>query len=152
MDINFASGTIPAGGSSGEVQVRWYYGDTSKMDQTNDYSFSPSITNLTDYKKMALYRNGELIWGTEPAGLRPPKLLESTMSEFKYGDVNGDDEIDSIDFALLKSYLLGNIIVFPSQNGLKAADVDGNGEVNSIDYALLKQYLLGIITKLPYSI
>lgn len=152
MDIHFASGSIPAGANSGEVQVRWYYGDTSKMDQTNDYSFSPSITNLTDYKKMALYRNGELIWGTEPAGLRPPKLLESTMGEFKYGDVNGDDEINSIDFALLKSYLLGNIIVFPSQNGLKAADVDGNGEINSIDYALLKQYLLGAITKLPYSI
>ena len=119
------------------------------MNQTNDYSFSPAILNLTDYTKMTLYRNGELIWGTEPSGLRPPKLLESTTGEFKSGDVSGDDEINSIDYALLKSYLLGNITVFPSQNGSKAADVDENGEINSIDYALLKQYLLGIIPSLP---
>lgn len=150
MDIHFSSGTIPAGGSSGEVQIRWNYGDTSKMDQTNDYSFSPSMTKLADYTKMTLYRNGELIWGTEPAGLRAPKLLSSApVSEIKYGDLNGDDTVNAIDYALLKSYLLGTRTEFPSANGLKAADVDKSGEINVIDFACMRQYLLGVIPSLP---
>lgn len=150
MDIHFSSGTIPAGGNSGEIQIRWGYGDSSKMDQSNDYSFSPSMSSLADYTKMTIYRNGELIWGTEPKGLRAPKLLSSApVSEFKYGDLNGDDTVNAIDYALLKSYLLGARTDFPSANGLKAADVDKNGEINVIDFACMRQYLLGIISGLP---
>jgi len=67
------------------------------------------------------------------------------------GDVNGDGEVNSIDFAYLKQYLLGMIKEFPAENGLKSADLDGNGSVNSIDYAYLKKYLLGIIDKFPAS-
>jgi len=67
------------------------------------------------------------------------------------GDVNGDGEVNSIDFAYLKQYLLVMIKEFPAENGLKSADLDGNGSVNSIDYAYLKKYLLGIIDKFPAS-
>ncbi|AEV68433.1 glycosyl hydrolase [Acetivibrio clariflavus] len=66
-----------------------------------------------------------------------------------YGDLNGDKNIDSIDYAYLKMYLLGMIKEFPSDNGLKAADLNGDGSINSIDYAYLKSYLLGIIKVFP---
>ncbi len=66
-----------------------------------------------------------------------------------YGDVNEDGNINSIDFALIKQYLLELITVFPAENGLQAADVNGDGSINSVDLLLVKQYLLGLIDTFP---
>ncbi len=66
-----------------------------------------------------------------------------------YGDVNGSGRVDSIDFALMKSYLLGNISEFPVPNGMVISDVNADRSFNSIDFALMKSFLLGIITKFP---
>ncbi|AEV69316.1 RICIN domain-containing protein [Acetivibrio clariflavus] len=63
------------------------------------------------------------------------------------GDVNGDGEVNSIDYGYVKMYLLGMINKFPTADpnvGYAGADIDGNGDVNSIDFALLKSILLGI--------
>ncbi len=72
------------------------------------------------------------------------KLVESS-STFIKGDVNGDNAVDSIDFAIFKSYLLGIINKFPASNGASSADINDDGLVDSTDYAMLKMYLLGII-------
>lgn len=66
-----------------------------------------------------------------------------------YGDVNGSGSVDSIDFALMRSYLLGNIFEFPVSNGMVISDVNADGSFNSIDFALMRSFLLGIITKFP---
>ncbi|PYG86855.1 lysophospholipase L1-like esterase [Ruminiclostridium sufflavum DSM 19573] len=60
----------------------------------------------------------------------------------KAGDVNGDGNIDAIDFAMMKQYLLGIISDFPAPECRFAADLDCDGNINSIDFALLKKYLL----------
>ena len=73
----------------------------------------------------------------------------SSKDEFVYGDLNGDKLINSIDFALLRNYLLGFSREFPYDNGIKAADVNCSGSVDSIDFAILRSYLLGIIKALP---
>lgn len=65
------------------------------------------------------------------------------------GDVNGDDNINSIDFAYMRKYLLDSKQSFPISNGLWAADTDGNGTFNSIDFAYMRKFLLGIITGFP---
>lgn len=64
-----------------------------------------------------------------------------------YGDVNGDGNINAIDFAKLRFYLLGKI----GEDGINIenSDLDLNGEINAIDFAYLRKYLLGIIDKLP---
>lgn len=67
------------------------------------------------------------------------------------GDLNGDKCIDSIDFALLKSYLLGNINDFPVDNDLVAGDLNGDNSISAIDLALMKMYLLGTIDEFPAS-
>lgn len=64
-------------------------------------------------------------------------------SSIKYGDINGDGDIDSIDLARLKMALLD-----PTTPYNKVADLNGDNAVDSIDYAILKQYLLNIITTL----
>jgi len=77
------------------------------------------------------------------------KYKDSTPVTVKLGDVNGDDSVNALDFALLKSYLIGNISDFPVENDLKVADVDGDGAINALDFAVMKQYLLGKIITFP---
>lgn len=70
-------------------------------------------------------------------------------AELKYGDVNGTGEVDSIDFAFMRSFLLGHISEFSVSNGMKAGDVNADGDVNSMDFGLMRKYLLGFINKFP---
>lgn len=74
-----------------------------------------------------------------------PSPTPTPVKEVLCGDINGDLSRDSIDFALLRSYLLGVIKQLPSPNGYAAADVNGDESVNSIDFALYRMYLLGYI-------
>lgn len=62
-----------------------------------------------------------------------------------YGDLNGDNAVNSIDFALMRSFLLSMSSTLPSSNWEKAGDLNLDGSINSIDFALLRMYLLGII-------
>lgn len=66
-----------------------------------------------------------------------------------YGDVNGDNTVDALDFAIIKQYLVGQISTFPGKNGMKLADVNNDGSVDALDFATVKKYLLGNIDKLP---
>ncbi|EPR13741.1 polysaccharide deacetylase family protein [Ruminiclostridium papyrosolvens] len=60
----------------------------------------------------------------------------------KYGDVNNDGVVDSIDYATVKAYLLGKGTIA----NLTAADTNFDKTVDAIDFANLKKFLLGSIT------
>ncbi|QNU66656.1 carbohydrate-binding protein [Ruminiclostridium herbifermentans] len=66
------------------------------------------------------------------------------------GDLNGDNEIDATDYAMMKMYLLGSIDKFPVEDSLTAGDLNGDKVIDALDFAVFKRYLLGDITKLPY--
>lgn len=38
------------------------------FDQTNDYSYAPSLTSTSEHDRITVYLAGELIWGCEPSG------------------------------------------------------------------------------------
>lgn len=103
------------------------------------------VDNQDDYEtnEVAINWNAALIYAL--AGFAGG----TSASEEIYGDVNGDSVVDSIDYALLKSFLTGQVITFPGKDGLKLADVNLDSNVDSIDLAILKQYLLGLREKLP---
>ncbi|MDP4179959.1 MAG: cellulose binding domain-containing protein [Bacillota bacterium] len=149
LDIRLGSGTIPAGGTSGEFQIRWSYGDSSSINQANDYSFTPSINSLTDYMKMSLYLKGDLIWGTEPAGLRPPKLLSgvntatptpvptptsTSTSIVKLADLNGDKVINMADVILMASAFNA---VSGDEKYKSAYDLNSDGAINMSDVIII---------------
>ncbi len=68
---------------------------------------------------------------------------------YKYGDIDGNGVINTLDFANLRMFLLGKTHQLPGEAGKYAADVDGNSRITSLDFALLRQYLLGRISKFP---
>ncbi len=67
------------------------------------------------------------------------------VNVYKFGDIDGNAEVNSLDFAQLRLFLLGHKSTSFSEYGNYAADVDGNKDVNSIDYAIIRKYLLGFI-------
>jgi hypothetical protein len=55
------------------ITLEWaFQGDNwaTQFTQSNDYSYDATKTAYADWSKVTLYRNGTLIWGTEPA--QPP--------------------------------------------------------------------------------
>ncbi|MBE6691812.1 MAG: hypothetical protein E7586_00575 [Ruminococcaceae bacterium] len=59
--------------------------------------------------------------------------------EVMKGDVNGNGEIDSIDYAMLKRAYFGIYNVEAN-----VGDINGNEEIDSIDYSMLKRVYFGI--------
>lgn len=76
-----------------------------------------------------------------------PPVIEPTPEPVLYGDLNGDLEIDSLDFTLLKRFILRRIDA--SSISLKAADLNGDESIDSLDVTLLKRFLLRKIKKFP---
>jgi len=67
VEVSFTgTGSIAAGGRSGEIQARLSKSDWSNYSETGDYSYDPTKTAFADWSKVTLYRNGVLVWGTEP--------------------------------------------------------------------------------------
>ncbi|EPR10594.1 DUF3237 family protein [Ruminiclostridium papyrosolvens] len=89
---------------------------------------------------------GAMTTGTVAAAQMVEPAATATANNFKYGDVNMDDAVDSVDLALMKAYLLAKASTLPN---ITAADVTGDGTLDALDYAVLKKYLLGLITTLP---
>lgn len=62
---------------------------------------------------------------------------------YKNGDVNGDNEVDLLDYVKLKKIIAG----VDTSTGV-APDLDGNGVANGTDLTLLRKYLIGAIDTL----
>lgn len=61
-----SAGTLAAKSNSGEIQSRIAKSDWTNFNEQDDYSYT-SGTAYTKNSKITLYRNGSLVWGTEPA-------------------------------------------------------------------------------------
>lgn len=72
VDIGFtqSSGTLDLD-SSIELQCRFSKADWSDYEQADDFSFSGSGKEYTDWTKVAVYFEDSLIWGTEPSEVAP---------------------------------------------------------------------------------
>ena len=76
-------------------------------------------------------------------------LFDSKQGIYVYGDVNGDGEVDAIDFAVMKKYLLGDVSAMQSKDWEITGDLNQDGTIDAIDAANMKKFLLGLIEKLP---
>jgi|GEM_PF-173895 len=148
LQLEFKDVKLPAGGQTGEIQFVIRYSDNSMHDQSNDYSFDPTIKAFQDFEKVTLYKNGELVWGTPPGGIPddPEEPEEPEQPEILYGDCNGDGRVNSTDVSVLRRYVMKENIEINLDN----ADVNADGKVTSTDYSILKRYIIKSIKELPY--
>ncbi len=68
IEVSFTQGAgalFPLG-STGEVQTRVSPVDWSNYNELNDYSYNPNDMVYVNSSQVTLYRNGTLVWGTEP--------------------------------------------------------------------------------------
>ncbi|MFI6946493.1 glycoside hydrolase family 6 protein [Streptomyces sp. NPDC050422] len=65
LEVGFGSGTLAAGASTGEMQLRLNKSDWSNFNEADDYSRS-TVTSYTDAAKIGVYVTGALAWGTAP--------------------------------------------------------------------------------------
>lgn len=140
-----------------DASVMIKYKDEKIGSNENDWSFK-NLTGPPDYDAVSfagmtpyipVYDNGVLLWGEEPLGgtVSPTPTVKvtptPTNTEVILGDLNGEGNVNAIDFALLRCELLG---IAHAEIIKEAADVNGDGNINAIDFALLRKYLLGMIT------
>ncbi len=157
VNIKFEDGTriFPGGQSefSGEVQFRISAPQsTNYWDPSNDYSYDglKTANDIVKTDKITIYDGSTLIFGIEPDGTTPsatspvrtPVPATPTPANLK-GDMDLNGSVNSLDFGLLRQYLLGLRKEF-TQAQLKAADINGDGSVDSIDFGVLRKYLLAI--------
>ena len=68
IEISFQpdAGVLAANGDTGSIQTRLHKADWSSFNENNDYSYKETQTTFSDWSKVTLYRNGQLVWGVEP--------------------------------------------------------------------------------------
>jgi hypothetical protein len=71
LEVGFTGGTLAPGASTGEIQNRFSKSDWTNYNESGDYSFDATKTAFADWSRVTLYRNGTLVWGTEPGGAQP---------------------------------------------------------------------------------
>ena len=69
----------------------------------------------------------------------------SNVFGVKYGDVNDDGTIDSLDLTMLKRYILRKLTI----DNLTVADLNGDNSADSLDVTILKRYLLRKLSSFP---
>ncbi|MFD1176360.1 endo-1,4-beta-xylanase [Paenibacillus puldeungensis] len=68
IEVKFsaAAGSLAAGGNSGDIQLRIHKTDWTNYSEEGDHSFDGTKKSFADWERVTLYRNGTLVWGTEP--------------------------------------------------------------------------------------
>ena len=140
IDIRIGSST---GTRIGSLQV----GSTGGW---NDYTeLSTNITSVTGVNDVVLVFSGpvNIDWFTfTKGGGSDPVPTVGPGPVIKFGDLNGDGVIDSMDAALLNRYVMEISTSIPK---IDAADLNGDGLINSMDATLLSRYILKVIDKFP---
>jgi hypothetical protein len=79
LEVDFTGGSLAAGASTGDLQLRLNRSDWGAVDQSNDYSF----LNQSSYGPngdVTLSVNGTVVSGTAPGGNVPPPTSSSSAS------------------------------------------------------------------------
>lgn len=126
-------------------QDSYDYSEYREIDEIIEVS---GVVPLSKSSDTAAYARIKASKGNRVVELGSP-LKESQSGNAIVGDINTDESVNSLDFALLRKYLLGKADRFPVQSGFYSADVNDDKKINSMDYALLRMYLLGKIDSLP---
>jgi gliding motility-associated-like protein len=72
MEYSFTTpGNLGAGSNTGQIQSRLANQDSGNLNEADDYSYQSNTGSYGANNHITLYRNGMLIWGTEPTDVSP---------------------------------------------------------------------------------
>ena len=94
-------------------------------------------TEYTFYQRMA---ETDTAYASQPSECLTVKTKK--IPEFIFGDVNGDNKVDTIDLAAMKLYLAA--LNELSEAGMFAGDMNNDAKVDTTDLAVLKLKLAGL--------
>ncbi|MBX3085060.1 MAG: cellulase family glycosylhydrolase [Anaerolineae bacterium] len=70
LEVGFGKGSLGVGEQTGDISLQIHRSSWHDLNQADDYSFNPQQTKLSPSDKVTAYRQGRLIWGSEP-GMDP---------------------------------------------------------------------------------
>ena len=109
------------------------------FNQNGSASFK--ITSLLPGKATISYEiEGTTHSGTISVSSEVAEEPEPEPEEITLGDVNGDDEIDANDLAIVINHIVNHVAI--SGDAAKAADVNGDDEIDANDLAVLINYIV----------
>lgn len=126
-----------------------YYSEEINMSNEFKYFESTFTASESDSNCALAFELGDDNFNGTVVTLDNMSLIKKSASAFVYGDINGNGEVECIDFGLLRKYILGIDKSFEYEYGEKAADVNADGRINSFDFALIRMHILGKITTFP---
>lgn len=106
IEYSFAAtaGNLDAGTDSGQIQSRFANTNWSDLNENDDYSHSKS--NVYAYNEhITMYRNGQLVWGVEPATVNPQIALKA------YTETKSNNPVSNTISTYLKINNEGNVPV-----------------------------------------
>jgi hypothetical protein len=87
LEVAFSAGagSLAAGATSGEIQMRINKTDWTIYNEPNDYSYQ-NTTSYVTASKVTIYWNGMLVWGAEPTLIRDCDAGVRTRALYVAGD------------------------------------------------------------------
>jgi len=111
------------------LQTTSVISDQFGVFELNDVPDGPLTVRMKYAQAITVQATDGNLWGmpTYDFGLLP------------LGDVNGDDQVDVVDFSLLR-FTFGNMTscATPASLSLPCADLDANGQTDIVDFSLLR--------------
>ncbi|MGZ3144707.1 cellulose binding domain-containing protein [Lentzea chajnantorensis] len=79
LEVGFTAGagTLSPGTDTGDLQLRFYRSNWSRIVQSDDYSYRADST-YSAWNRVTVHRGGTLLWGTPPGGTGPTTSTTTT--------------------------------------------------------------------------
>ncbi|MGW2563671.1 hypothetical protein ACWCXB_31495 [Streptomyces sp. NPDC001514] len=65
LKVNLSGGSLAAGASTGEIQLRVHRSDRSNFNEADDYNRGTNAA-FADAPRIGVHMNGAMAWGTQP--------------------------------------------------------------------------------------
>ena len=134
--------------TSGTVSVTKHFEEWERMGMKMGkmYEVATTVEGYQSSGSADVHTNKIVIGGSLPDPTTPPTTPPTSQPNVKYGDLDGDGVVNSMDASLLSRYILEILTSIPK---VDAADLNGDGIINSTDATLLSRYILEVIDKFP---
>ena len=108
----------------------------------------PANTNIGEYPIQITYKDGDIYnigEGVNEYFDINVNIVNGgiTVSPYKVGDANGDNEINGKDVTLIRRRIVGTYNITDADINLDAADVNHDGELNGKDVTMIRRDLVG---------